>query len=140
MKKLLLATVLALGAFDAAYASQYQTPWYEGQYFCDIEGSKDRLGIKYTTKSVPNTHCDGDRCSINGYKVQRFASVRMSGWNRAYDGMFVVDHDTYITFYFIDNQRFVRLDKPRRYGRHYLPARGTYASGGKNWNITCRKG
>jgi hypothetical protein len=53
--------------------------------------------------------------------------------------MFVVDHDTYITFYFIDNQRFVRLDKPRQYGRYRLPARGVYASNGKNWNITCRK-
>ena len=139
MKKLLLATVMALGVADAAYASQYVTPWYEGQYFCDVTNSKDRFGIKFTTKSVPNTSCSGDRCSINGYKVQRFASIRMTGWDRAYSGDFVVDHDTYITFYFIDNKHFVRLNKPLQIGHYRLPARGIYQNGDKVWNITCRK-
>lgn len=139
MKKMLLATVLALGAVDTAYASQFISPWYEGQYFCDIQGSKDRLGIKFTIESVRNTSCNGDRCTSSGYKLKRHASIRMTGWSRAYSGEFVVDHGSYITFYFIDNKRFVRLNKPLRVGMHRLPARGVYTSGGKTWNISCRK-
>jgi hypothetical protein len=141
MKRLLLATVLGLGAFGAAgtvHASQYVSPWYEGQWFCNIEGSSDRLGVRYTIKSVPNTSCRGDRCTQSGYKLIRQASVRMTRWNQAQAGEFVVDHGNYITFYFIDNKHFVRLDRPRS-GVRRAPAFGTFTDGRRNWRISCSK-
>jgi hypothetical protein len=143
MKRLLLSTVLAFGALGAVapvHASQYVSPWFEGQWFCDIEGSRDRLGVRYTIRDVPNTSCRGDRCSTSGYRFIPQASVRLSSWNQAHAGQFVVDHGSYITFYFLgDNKHFVRLDKPRRTGRHRRPAFGVLAQGGRNWRLSCRK-
>jgi hypothetical protein len=64
----------------------------------------------------------------------------MSGWNQAFPGEFVVDHGSYITFYFMgDNKHFVRLDRPRRIGSHRRPAFGTFTHGGRNWRISCSK-
>jgi len=143
MKRVLLATALAFGALGTVApvnASQYVSPWFEGQWFCNIEGSSDRLSLRYTIKDVPNVSCRGDRCTHSGYKFTPQASVRMSRWNQAHSGQFVVDHGSYITFYFMgDNKHFVRLDKAVRIGTHRRPAFGTFSHGGRNWRISCRK-
>jgi hypothetical protein len=145
MKRLLLAAVLGLGTFGAAdtvYASQYISRWWQGHFYCSIQGSADRLDIVYWMEDRPNTRCFNDgTCMTSGSIFTPRASVRMTRWTRDWPGEYVVDHGNYITFYFMgDNKHFVWLHRPRRYGRHLSRfARGEYYFGEGRWNISCRR-
>ncbi len=54
MKKLLLAAMLALGVTDAAHASQFVRPWFEGQYYCKFTNAGGYFNVRFSTKVVEN--------------------------------------------------------------------------------------
>jgi hypothetical protein len=141
MKKLLLATVLALGVADAAYASQFVTPWYDGQYFCTFTNAGGYFNVRFSNKVVekPRT-CKGDRCSTNGYEMKIYASMYLNLWNgKTYYADRVTSQPGYVQFYkdFREGRLHVKLYKPNG-GKEI---RGVYTDAkGKQFGLVCRKG
>ena len=141
MKKLLLATVVALCGADAAYASQYVAPWFEGDFSCKITGSNDMLTLSIKTDSVPNTQCNGDKCSTSGYRMIVKPQARLSSWPGGYKGTNEYHTDNYIHFYvkFNNGDLLVTLQKSHRGFKHRVAYAGTYIRNGKTWQFTCTR-
>lgn len=140
MKKALLATVLALGVFDtAAHASQFITPFYDGQYYCTFTNASGYFNVRFTNKVVekPRT-CKGDRCSTNGYEQKTTASIFLNLWAKPYTADRVITGPGYVQFYkqFKEGRMHVRLNKPHGSGQ----VRGVYTDAkGKQFGLVCRR-
>jgi hypothetical protein len=132
MKKLLLATVLALGATDAAYASLTVPQWYEGVYRCTLRGSSDTFYASVRLNQVWDTDCDGDTCR-GRYKTVLNTSGKLSSWSRSHSGEYVYRTDRVISFHLPSNPRtYVEISRGS-----YLSF-GKYVQNGRSWAMTCR--
>jgi hypothetical protein len=140
MKKLLLATLLALGVTDAAYASQFVRPWFEGQYYCKFTNAGGYFNVRFSTKVVANPPtCKNGYCSTNGYSQKISASVFLNLWVKPYWADKVITGSDYVRLYMdaADGRLHVRLTKPNRGGK----VQGVYISGkGKAYPLVCTKG
>jgi hypothetical protein len=139
MKKALLATVLALGVFDAAHASQFAGLWYEGQHYCKFTNASGYFNVRFSSKVVerPRT-CNGDRCSTNGYEQKKSASIYLNLWSAPKTADRVIDGPNYVQFYkeFREGRLHVRLNKPNGSGT----VNGVYTDAkGQRFGLVCTR-
>lgn len=126
MKKLLLATAVALFGASAANASQLFDVWYQGDFSCKLAGSRDMLTLsfKHDLQTLAVT-----------------AKARLSSWSGNVKGTNFYRKGDYLHFYVpvAGGQANIQLQRKHRGFKRRVTYTGKYVYNGKSWQLTCTR-
>lgn len=140
MKKLILATVLALAGTDVSLASQFTKPSFDGQYFCKFTNAGGYFNVRFssTVREKPRT-CNNGKCSTNGYEQVTRASIYLNLWDKPHDAdRVVINNFRNVTFFKSFDKAFLHVSLTKSFSSGKLV--GTYTdTKGTRYNLVCTR-
>ncbi len=140
MKKLILATVLALAGADVSLASQFTKPSFDGQYFCKFTNAGGYFNVRFSSTVVENPRtCKNGVCSTNGYKQVTRASIYLNLWDKPHDAdRVVINNSRNVTFFKSFDKAFLHVSLTKSFATGKLF--GTYTdTKGTRYNLVCTR-